>query len=283
MSNHANRENNSLSFVKSIVIVFSALFLFTSCVSDMEQETASGAAAESGAVCASAAAYESVTVSEPPPVIEPAVEHESDQYSLPDGFVYVTDVIPTVQLEIRYFSEDNFTGAVIDGYEAPKAILAKEAAQALKIAADALYERGYCVKIYDAYRPQRAVNHFIRWAQDPFDTKMKEKYYPALDKSVLFELGYIAKRSGHSRGSTVDLTLVEISTGEELDMGGGFDFFGEISSHGTALITPVQEKNRNILQDAMVDAGFVAYSKEWWHYRLKDEPYPDTYFDFPVK
>jgi len=112
---------------------------------------------------------------------------------------------------------------------------------------------------------------------------MKEKYYPELDKSVLFELGYIAKRSGHSRGSTIDLTLVEISTGEELDMGGGFDFFGEISSHGTALITPVQEKNRNILRDAMVDAGFVAYSNEWWHYRLKDEPYPDTYFDFPVK
>jgi len=112
---------------------------------------------------------------------------------------------------------------------------------------------------------------------------MKQKYYPELDKSVLFELGYIAEKSGHSRGSTVDLTLVEISTGEELDMGSGFDFFGEISNHGTPLITPEQEKNRNILRDAMVDAGFKLYSGEWWHYKLKEEPYPDTYFDFPVK
>jgi len=133
MSNHANRENISLSFVKFIVIVFSVLFLFTSCVTDREQETVSVAAAEIGTVSASAEANESVAVSEPPPVTEPAVEHESDQYSLPDGFVYVTDIIPTVQLEIRYFSEDNFTGAVIDGYEAPKAILTKEAAQALKM------------------------------------------------------------------------------------------------------------------------------------------------------
>ncbi|WP_038287741.1 M15 family metallopeptidase [Acetivibrio straminisolvens] len=205
-----------------------------------------------------------------------------NEYSLPDGFVYVTDVISTAQLEIRYFSNDNFTGTMIDGYEAPKAILTKEAAYALKIAADKLYEQGYYIKIFDAYRPQRAVNHFVRWAQDLYDTKMKEKYYPELDKSVLFKLGYIAEKSGHSRGSTVDLTLVHISTGEELDMGSGFDFFGEISNHGTPLITPEQERNRNILRDAMVDAGFEAYTKEWWHYKLKGEPYPDTYFDFPV-
>ncbi len=202
---------------------------------------------------------------------------------LPDGFVYVTDEIPTAILEIRYFSEDNFVGAVIDGYHAPKAILTKEAAQALKKAADSLYEQGYYIKIFDAYRPQRAVDHFIRWAKDLNDTKMKEKYYPALDKSVLFELGYIAEKSGHSRGSTVDLTLVDISTGEELDMGSGFDFFGEISNHGTDLITEEQEENRNILRDAMVAAGFEVYPEEWWHYKLKDEPYPDTYFDFPVE
>jgi len=282
MTNYTKNKNNYLLIFKFIVIVFSALFLFSSCISGMEPETASGVAAESGAVSASAAASESVMVQEPLPVIEPA-EPEPDQYSLPDGFVYVADIIPTILLEIRYFSEDNFTGTIIDGYEASKAILTKEAAEALKIAADALYERGYYIKIFDAYRPQRAVNHFIRWSQDPFDTKMKEKYYPELDKSVLFELGYIAKRSGHSRGSTVDLTLVEVSTGEELDMGSGFDFLGEISNHGTTLITPVQEKNRIILRDAMVNAGFAAYSKEWWHYSLKDEPYPDTYFDFPVK
>ncbi len=207
----------------------------------------------------------------------------SDQNSLPDGFVYVNDIIPTAQLEIRYFSEDNFVGTVIDGYEAQKAILTVEALQALKKAADNLYEQGYYIKIFDAYRPQRAVDHFVRWAKDIDDTKMKEKYYPELDKAVLFELGYIAKKSGHSRGSTVDLTLVEISTGKELDMGSGFDFFGEISNHGTDLITEEQEKNRNILRDAMVDAGFEVYPEEWWHYKLKDEPYPDTYFDFPVK
>jgi len=207
----------------------------------------------------------------------------SDQNSLPDGFVYVTDVVPTAQLEIRYCSEDNFVGTVIDGYEAPKAILTEEAAQALKEAADTLYEQGYYIKIFDAYRPQMAVDHFVRWSKDLDDTKMKEKYYPDLDKSVLFELRYIAEKSGHSRGSTVDLTLIEVSTGEELDMGSGFDFFGEISNHGTDLITDGQEKNRNILRDAMVDAGFEIYPEEWWHYKLKDEPYPDTYFNFPVK
>jgi D-alanyl-D-alanine dipeptidase len=207
----------------------------------------------------------------------------SNQNSLSKGVVYVTDVIPTAQLEIRYFSDDNFVGTVIDGYEAPKAILTIEAAQALKKAADTLEEQGYYIKIFDAYRPQRAVDHFVRWAKDLDDTKMKEKYYPDLDKSVLFELGYIAEKSGHSRGSTVDLTLIEISTGKEVDMGSGFDFFGEISNHGTDLITAEQEKNRNILRDAMVDAGFEVYPEEWWHYKLKDEPYPDTYFDFPVK
>lgn len=207
----------------------------------------------------------------------------ADRNGLPDGFVYVTDVISTAILEIRYFSEDNFVGTIIDGYEAPKAILTIEAAQALKKAADTLYEQGYYIKIFDAYRPQRAVNHFMRWAQDLDDVKMKEKYYPDLDKSVLFELGYIAEKSGHSRGSTVDLTLVDIATGKEVDMGSGFDFFGEISNHGTKLITAEQEQNRNILRDAMVAAGFQIYPEEWWHYTLKNEPYPDTYFDFPVR
>jgi len=207
----------------------------------------------------------------------------ANQDPLPDGFVYISDVIPSAFLEIRYFSDDNFVGAVIDGYEAPKAILTEEAAEALRQAADALFEQGYYIKIFDAYRPQRAVDHFVRWSKDIEDTKMKEKYYPDLDKAVLFELGYIAENSSHSRGSTVDLTLVDASTGEELDMGSGFDFFGDISNHGTELITEDQEKNRNILRDAMVEAGFEIYPEEWWHYTLKDEPYPDTYFDFPVK
>jgi D-alanyl-D-alanine dipeptidase len=191
-----------------------------------------------------------------------------------EGYLDNTHVIPQLT---------NLCEAVVDGYEAPKAVLTEEAAQALKKAADTLYEQGFYIKIFDAYRPQSAVNHFIRWAKDLDDIKMKEEYYPDLDKSVLFELGYIAEKSGHSRGSTVDLTLVEISTGKELDMGSGFDFFGEISNHGTDLITEEQEKNRNILRDAMVDAGFEVYPEEWWHYKLMDEPYPDTYFDFPVK
>jgi D-alanyl-D-alanine dipeptidase len=264
MSEHAKSKIN-LSIVKYCAIILVVLILFSSCVSDMQP------------------ADPSVMVPEPSPVIESVIEPDSNENLLPNGFAYVTDIISTAELEIRYFSNDNFTGAVVDGYEAPKAILTREAAEALKNAADALYENGYYIKIFDAYRPQRAVNHFIRWAQDLNDTKMKEKYYPELDKSVLFELGYIAEKSGHSRGSTVDLTLVEISTGEELDMGSGFDFFGEISNHGTHLITPEQEKNRNILRDAMVDAGFEVYPEEWWHYKLKNEPYPDTYFDFPVR
>jgi len=275
--------NNNLLIIKFCIVILTALILLTSCVSNVRPETTYDMVATSSQVPTSATPSTSVTVPESTTVIKSSTEPDLSKYSLPDDFVYVTDVIPTAQLEVRYFSNDNFTGAVIDGYEAPKAILTKEAAEALKIAADTLYEQGYYIKIFDAYRPQRAVNHFMRWAQELDDTKMKQKYYPELDKSVLFELGYIAEKSGHSRGSTVDLTLVEISTGEELDMGSGFDFFGEISNHGTPLITPEQEKNRNVLRDAMVDAGFKLYSGEWWHYKLKEEPYPDTYFDFPVK
>ncbi|NLY38148.1 MAG: M15 family metallopeptidase [Firmicutes bacterium] len=202
---------------------------------------------------------------------------------LPEGFVHVHEVIETAQLDIRYYGENNFVGTRIDGYEKPVAILTEEAAAALKKAADSLEEQGYYIKIFDAYRPQRAVDHFIRWAKDLDDVKMKEQFYPEVDKSKLFELGYIAEKSGHSRGSTVDLTLVDIETNEELDMGSGFDFFGSISNHGTDLITPEQERNRNILRDAMVAAGFKIYPEEWWHYTLEDEPYPDTYFNFPVK
>lgn len=203
--------------------------------------------------------------------------------SLPDGFVYVSDVIPDARLDIRYYSAYNFVGARIDGYLAPQAILTKEAAQALQKAAAMLAEKGYGIKIFDAYRPQRAVDHFVRWSKDIPDVKMKTVFYPDLDKSILFDQGYIASKSGHSRGSTVDLTLVYLSNGQEVDMGSGFDFFGEISHHGTKQITPQQESNRNILRDAMVAAGFAVYPEEWWHYTLENEPYPDQYFDFVVR
>ncbi|MCL2311587.1 MAG: M15 family metallopeptidase [Firmicutes bacterium] len=203
--------------------------------------------------------------------------------ALHEGFTYVTDVVEDVILEPRYFSTYNFVGKRIDGYNEPKIIISKEAANALKIANEEIKMIGYCFKIWDAYRPQRAVQHFIRWAKDTTDNKMKKYFYPDVDKSKLFELGYIAVRSGHSRGSTVDLTIVDMKTGKEVDMGAQFDFFHEISNHGTSLITEKQAANRNILKIAMENAGFKSYSKEWWHYTLKDEPFPDTYFDFLVE
>lgn len=203
--------------------------------------------------------------------------------NLPERFVYVDEIIPDAILEVRYFSEDNFVGSRVDGYLTPRVILTIEAAEALAEVADELREQGLILKLFDGYRPQEAVNHFIRWAEDVEDQKMKDKYYPQVDKRDVFRLGYIAKRSGHSRGSTIDLTLVDITTGEELDMGSGFDFFGEISHHSTNKISEEQFQNREILKNAMLKHGFELYSKEWWHYTLSDEPYPSTYFDFPVQ
>jgi len=202
---------------------------------------------------------------------------------LPDGFVYITDAVPDVILEIRYYSTYNFVGARVDDYVSPAAIMTKEAAAALKKVNDDLRARGYAIKIFDAYRPQGAVNHFMRWAADEADILTKEYFYPDIDKKRLFPEGYIAERSGHSRGSTIDLTIIDMKTGKETDMGGPFDFFGEISHHETTLITKSQADNRLILKNAMEKAGFKPYAEEWWHYTFINEPYPDTYFDFPVK
>ena len=199
------------------------------------------------------------------------------------GFVKLTDVVPDAILEIRYYSTYNFVGTRIDGYEAPVALLTKEAAAALREVSDELVKKGYRLKIYDAYRPQTAVNHFARWAKDLDDTRMKEYFYPVLDKSVLFELGYIDYKSGHSRGSTVDLTLFDMKTEKEVDMGGTFDFFGGMSHPDYKEITVKQYENRMLLRDAMTAHGFRPLQTEWWHFTLNDEPYPDTYFDFPVK
>ncbi len=201
---------------------------------------------------------------------------------LPGDFVHVTDAVPDALLEIRYYSTYNFVGARIDGYEEPTAVLSRAAAAALKKAGDAAAARGCVLKIFDAYRPQRAVDHFVRWAKDP-DEKNKAVFYPDVDKSRLFALGYIAAKSGHSRGSTVDLTLVDRRSGKELDMGSPFDFFGPISHHGTPLIRPDQAANRDMLQTIMRESGFKPYAEEWWHYTLAGEPYPDRYFDFPVR
>ena len=218
------------------------------------------------------------------------------------GFVTLTDVVPDAILEIRYFGTYNFVGRRIDGYLEPTALLTKRAADSLKAVSDDVKAKGYRLKIYDAYRPQRAVGHFVQWAKAIPDTMMKSYFYPDLDKRVLFVQGYIAKRSGHSRGSTVDLTLFDMKTEKEVDMGGTFDWFGPEShpyfcgnpvtgkytgdnskSPKGRRITREQFENRMILRRAMMRHGFKPLDSEWWHFTLKDEPFPDTYFTFPVK
>ena len=201
-----------------------------------------------------------------------------------DGeFVSVTDVIPYAVLEIRYYSSYNFVGERIRGYEAPVAYLTRKAALALKRAGDALLAQGYGVKIYDAYRPRTAVNHFKQWSEEAGATEMKPYFYPDLDKTSLFASGYIAERSGHSRGSTVDLTLVDLTDGREVDMGSGFDLFDERShAEYTAGLTEEQIRHRRLLRETMLSHGFRPLAEEWWHFTLADEPYPDTYFDFPI-
>ena len=215
-------------------------------------------------------------------------------------FVNISDVVPDAILEIRYFSTYNFVGARVDGYEEPTALLTKEAALALREASDELKGMGYRLKIYDAYRPQCAVDHFVRWASDLSDTLMKPYFYPDLDKSVLFEQDYIAYKSGHTRGSTLDLTLFDMRTEKEVDMGGTFDWFGPEShpdfcgnlktgeytgdnrkSPTGRSITPEQFANRMLLRNVMVRHGFRPYDCEWWHFTLKDEPYKNTYFNYP--
>lgn len=202
---------------------------------------------------------------------------------LPGGFVYLDEIIPSAQYEIRYYSDNNFIGTRIDGYKAPLAIFTRTAAAALKKVSDDLEGKGYILRIYDAYRPQQAVNHFVRWSQDASDIKMKQQYYPKLDKRNLFKLGFIAKKSGHSRGSTIDLTLAYKKTGALVDMGSPFDFFGEISYYNTTLVSSTQHANRKILKDAMSKQGFKPYAKEWWHFTLIKEPYPQKYFNFIVE
>ena len=198
-------------------------------------------------------------------------------------FVEVTEVVPDVILEIRYYSTYNFVGARVDGYERPLALMTRQAADSLKAVSDELKALGYRLKLWDAYRPQRAVNHFIRWAEDIQDTAMKAIFYPMVDKSRLFEEGYIYARSSHSRGSTVDLTLVDERTGKELDMGSPFDWFGNESHPDYRCKLYMQSYNRLLLRDAMVRHGFAGIESEWWHFTLAEEPYPDTYFDFPIQ
>lgn len=215
-------------------------------------------------------------------------------------FVTLTDAVPDAILEIRYFGTYNFVGERINGYLEPTALLTKKAADSLRAVSDDVKALGYRLKIYDAYRPQVAVDHFVRWAANVPDTLMNDYFYPDLDKSVLFEQEYIMEKSGHTRGSTVDLTLFDMTTEKELDMGGTFDWFG-VESHpdfcgnpdtgeytggqspAGRSITEEQFAHRMILRKAMLRHGFKPIDSEWWHFTLKDEPFPDTYFTFPVR
>ncbi|MBP0974136.1 MAG: M15 family metallopeptidase [Oscillospiraceae bacterium] len=200
----------------------------------------------------------------------------------PAGFVLLADFVPSIVQEIRYYSTYNFVGDRIDGYEEPCAIITQEAARALKSVSNEMNVRGYRLKVFDAYRPAAAVKHFVFWGLEDQDLRMKEYFYPDLEKQELFRKGYIASRSSHSRGSTVDLTLLDMKTGKELDMGSPFDLFSELSHPDNREITDAQYNNRMLLQSVMVRNGFEPIDCEWWHFTLKNEPYPDTYFEFPV-
>jgi len=202
---------------------------------------------------------------------------------LPKGFDYADLHIPGLITELKYFSSDNFVGQPIESYYANRAILTSPAIMALAKVQKELGLSGLGIKIYDAYRPQQSVDHFVRWSLDATATHTKQKYYPNIAKSELFKLGYIDKRSGHSRGSTVDLTLVYLQTGEELDMGSAFDLFDLVSWPDAAAVTPAQRAHRLLLSTIMQHQGFKPYPKEWWHFTLANEPFPDTYFTFPVK
>jgi len=200
----------------------------------------------------------------------------------PSGFVLLADYVPHIVQEIRYYSTYNFIGERIDGYEEPCALLTVEAARALKNVSSELIVQGLRLKIFDAYRPVRTVKQFMLWGIEDQDIRMKPYFYPDLEKQALFSEGYIASQSSHSRGSTVDLTLLDMQTGKELDMGSPFDLFSPISHPDCRAITDEQFENRMTLQRAMLRSGFEPIDCEWWHFTLKNEPYPDTYFNFPV-
>lgn len=204
------------------------------------------------------------------------------------AFVDAATVVPGLEVEMRYAGAHNFVGAKITGYEKPVCLLTKEAASALSKAQIALASSGVGLKVFDCYRPARAVAHFVRWSRDLKDTKTKGDFYPDVDKRDLFRDGYISYRSGHSRGSTVDLTLVDILPGpdgklRERDMGTAFDFFSPFSAPSDRRVSEEARSNRRLLADAMRKAGFVSYGKEWWHFTLANEPFPQTYFDFVVQ
>ena len=202
---------------------------------------------------------------------------------LPDGFLYIDDVIEDCIIDAKYAGTDNFLGRRVDGYNAPLVVVTHEAAQRLVKAAAIFREKGYLIKFFDSYRPQRAVDDFVRWGADADDDRRKPIHYPRVEKADMFEKGYIAKKSGHTRGCAVDLKLVAMQTMQELDMGRIFDFKDERSHHGAAGLTQQQQANRELLCSVMCSNGFRLLKEEWWHYMVTPDPYPDTYFDFPIE
>jgi D-alanyl-D-alanine dipeptidase len=202
---------------------------------------------------------------------------------LPDGFVYAQDSLPDLKVELRYCYDNNFVGEQIDGYVNEVVITTVQTVDALKKVQADLKAEGLTLKVFDAYRPQRAVNHFVRWAKQVNDTLMKQYYYPEIDKKKLFDEGYIASKSRHSSGSTIDVTIVNLKTHKALDMGSPYDFFGPESWVSNTNLTEKQILNRQRLQSVMLKNGFRNYLQEWWHFTLKNEPFKNQYFDFLVE
>jgi len=202
---------------------------------------------------------------------------------LNEDFSYVDDVIPGLRWDAKYATWDNFTGKPVDGYLANRIVGTRALCAALAVAQEEAKSRGFALVLWDGYRPQRAVDAFMRWAEQPDDERIKARFHPQISRADMFEKGYVATKSGHTRGSTVDLTIYDLATGELVPMGGDHDLMDEISHHGAAGVTGDEAKNRRHLRSIMEAAGFRHYEYEWWHYTLENEPYPDTYFDFPIE
>jgi len=198
------------------------------------------------------------------------------------GFLFLDEALPGIRWDAKYATWDNFTGKPVDGYEVNRIVGTHELADALRAVQEKARGLGYGLLLWDGYRPQRAVNRFLQWAEEPEDGRTKAKHYPNIRRSDMFRMGYVAARSSHSRGGAVDLTLYRLDTGDLVPMGGDFDLMDARSHHDAAGIAEAEAENRRLLRRIMESSGFVSYEYEWWHYSLKHEPYPDTYFDFPV-
>ncbi|MFF1719820.1 D-Ala-D-Ala dipeptidase VanX [Streptomyces sviceus] len=199
-----------------------------------------------------------------------------------EDFAFVDELVPGIRWDAKYATWDNFTGKPVDGYLANRIVGTKVLCAALEKARGKAASLGFGLLLWDGYRPQRAVDRFVRWSLEPEDGRTKSRHYPNINRSDMFERGYVATLSGHSRGSTVDMTLYHLDTGELAPMGGGHDLMDSRSHHGATEIEPAEARNREHLRSLMEDCGFSSYACEWWHYTLKGEPYPYTYFDFPI-